>query len=59
MISPDDALTLAINLLRDCAESGRMPSGIVLEPQVAELHEEAAEELELLREQFNAGRLTR
>ena len=59
MISPDDALTLAINLLRDSAESGRMPSGIKLEPQVAELHDEAAEELELLRDQFNAGRLTR
>lgn len=55
MISPDDALTLAINLLRDSAETRRMPSGIELEAHVAELHEEAAEELELLRDQFRSA----
>lgn len=55
MISPDDALTLAINLLRDSVESGRMPSGIILERQVVELHEQAAAELESLRGQFRAA----
>lgn len=52
MISSDDALTLAINLLRDSAESGRMPSGVVLEPPVVALHEQAADELAALRDQF-------
>lgn len=41
-----DALRLAINALRDCAESNRMPSGVVLDSQAALLHAEAACELE-------------
>ncbi len=41
-----DALRLAINALKDCAESNRMPSGIVLDSRTASLHAEAADELE-------------
>ncbi len=52
MIRTDDALKLAINLLRDSVESGRMPSGITLDAQASEMHEQAADELETLREQF-------
>lgn len=59
MISPDDALTLAINLLRDSAECGRMPSGVVLDPPVAALHEQAADELDALRNQFRTAQLLR
>ena len=45
-MTPADALRLAINLLRDAAESHRMPSGIALDPAGAELHADAAETLE-------------
>lgn len=55
MISPDDALTLAINLLRDSAECGRMPSGVVLEPLAVALHAQAADELDALRDQFRTA----
>lgn len=55
MISPDDALTLAINLLRDSAECGRMPSGVALQTPEVELHEQAAEELESLHSQFRSA----
>ncbi|MDZ7914358.1 MAG: hypothetical protein U5O16_21370 [Rhodococcus sp. (in: high G+C Gram-positive bacteria)] len=41
-----DALRLAINVLRDSAESRKMPSGISLDPATADLHAEAAETLE-------------
>lgn len=40
-----DALRLAINVLRDCAESGRMPCGIELDANAMALHVEAAETL--------------
>lgn len=45
-ISIADAIRLAVNLLRDSAESRRMPSGVALEESVAELHAVAAETLE-------------
>lgn len=45
-MSPADALRLAINVLRDTAESGRMPSGLVLNEATAELHADAADTLE-------------
>lgn len=41
-----DALRLAINVLKDAAESRQMPSGIELDQATAELHAEAAETLE-------------
>lgn len=40
-----DALPLAINVLRDSAESHRMPSGIELDDAAAALHDAAAETL--------------
>lgn len=43
-----DALRLAINALRDCAESSRMPSGVVVDARTAALHAEAADELEVM-----------
>jgi hypothetical protein len=45
----DAALTTAINVLRDVAESRRMPSGVAIGAEVAALHENAATRLELLR----------
>ncbi|HHV7523744.1 TPA: hypothetical protein ACUNF5_005269 [Burkholderia orbicola] len=48
-----DALRLAINALRDVAETRKMPSGVGLDDATAELHASAAdvlnESLELLR----------
>lgn len=41
-----DALRLAINVLRDAAESGRLPSGIEIDEQQANLHADAADVLE-------------
>ncbi|KVC79505.1 hypothetical protein BGV71_12290 [Burkholderia ubonensis] len=41
-----DALHLAINALRDVAESRKMPSGVVLDGATAELHADAAVVLE-------------
>lgn len=46
MMTPADALLLAINLLRDSAESRKMPSGIELDEAAAELHADAADTLE-------------
>ncbi|MBC9968921.1 hypothetical protein [Ralstonia insidiosa] len=41
-----DALRLAINVLRDAAESRKMPSGVELGDAEADLHVDAAETLE-------------
>lgn len=41
-----DALRLAINILRDAAESRRMPSGVELDDAIAELHADAADVLD-------------
>ncbi|KVL70300.1 hypothetical protein [Burkholderia ubonensis] len=41
-----DALHLAINALRDVAESRKMPSGVELDGATAELHADAAAVLE-------------
>jgi hypothetical protein len=51
----DDALTLAINLLRDSAETGKMPSGEILPADAAALHGEAAEVLEASRDALRAS----
>ena len=45
-MTPADALRLAINVLRDAAESRQTPSGIELDEATAELHADAAETLE-------------
>lgn len=44
-LTPADALRLAINVLKDVAESQRMPSGIELDQATAALHADAAETL--------------
>lgn len=41
-----DALRAAVNVLRDSAESGRMPSGDTLPPAALAVHVEAADRLE-------------
>lgn len=41
-----DALRLAINLLRDAAESEKMPSGVPLDDAAISLHSDAAETLQ-------------
>jgi hypothetical protein len=55
MLSVADALRLAINVLRDVAESHKMPSGVEVDQVTANLHSDAADELETsltaLREQ--------
>lgn len=45
---PSDALRLAINALRDIAESRQMPSGMAIDMKTANLHADAADELEVL-----------
>ncbi|WP_196482984.1 hypothetical protein [Burkholderia cepacia] len=44
-LSVADALRLAINSLRDIAESRKMPSGVELDDATAELHAVAADVL--------------
>lgn len=46
MTDDEIALRAAINVLRDTLESRRMPSGLPLEPDAAELHERAVRHLE-------------
>lgn len=41
-----DSLRLAINVLRDAAESGKLPSGTELDNAAAALHSDAADTLE-------------
>ena len=45
-LTPADALRVAINVLKDAAESRKMPSGIALDQVATELHAAAAETLE-------------
>ena len=40
-----DALRLAINVLNDCAESRKLPSGLQIDQKEADLNAEAAEVL--------------
>ena len=49
-------LRAALNVLRDSVESGRMPSGLPLEPAAREMHERAIDHLEPLLRQVQAGR---
>ena len=44
-LTPADALRLAINALRDVAESRKMPSGEALDAATADLHADAADAL--------------
>jgi hypothetical protein len=47
MMTHDEiAFRAAINVLRDTIKSGRMPSGLALEPDAAALQEKAAQHLE-------------
>jgi hypothetical protein len=46
MTDDEIAPRAAINVSRDTIESRRMPSGLPLEPDAAELHERAARRLE-------------
>lgn len=46
------ALTAAINLLRDALESGKLPSGLPLDPASADLYRQAAAHLEYRRQQL-------
>jgi len=46
--TPELALLAAINVLRDSIETGRMPSGLALEPAAMEMHELAIAECERL-----------
>ncbi|MDB5395263.1 MAG: hypothetical protein JWM91_2769 [Rhodospirillales bacterium] len=48
MTDDEIAFRAAINILRDSIESRRMPSGLPLAPDAADLHERAAEHLESL-----------
>jgi len=45
-VTPADALRLAINVLRDTAESRQMPSGIAIDQATADLHADAADTLQ-------------
>lgn len=45
-MTPADALRLAVNALRDVAESRMMPSGVKLDQATADLHADAAETLD-------------
>lgn len=47
-----DALRLAINTLRDVAESRKLPSGIELDDATADLHASAADVLDESLEQL-------
>jgi len=46
MIDDEIGYRTAINVLRDTIESGRLPCGVPLAPEVAGLHEWAARHLE-------------
>jgi len=46
--NPELALLAAINVLRDSIETGRMPSGLALEPAALAMHEDAVAECERL-----------
>ena len=48
-----DALRLAINALRDSAESHRMPSGVELDEATTALHASAADVLKASLEQLS------
>lgn len=51
-IDLDTALHAAVNILRDAAESGCMPSGEQLPERANELHREAARHLDELRREI-------
>jgi hypothetical protein len=49
------AFRVAINLLRDSVESGRMPNGIALTPEALALHEHTAQHFEALLKRISAS----
>ena len=50
------AMRTALSVLRDSVESGRMPSGLPLEPAARDMHEQAIAHLEELLRQIQAFR---
>ena len=54
MTKDEAALRTALNVLRDSVESGRMPSGLPLEPDARDMHEQAIDHLEELLRQIQA-----
>ncbi len=50
MSPAEAALLTAIKVLRDSIESGRMPSGLKLEPDAGAMHEQGVRHLELVRQ---------
>jgi len=59
MSMDEAALRAALNVLRDSVESGRMPSGLPLEPAARDMHERAIDRLEPLLRHVQAGRALR
>lgn len=49
------ALRAAVNVLRDSAESGRMPSGLPLEGAALDMHQRAADQIETLVRSMSSG----
>ncbi len=49
------ALRAAVNVLRDSAESGQMPSGVALAHDIKALHERAADQLETLARSMSSS----
>jgi len=56
MSRDEAAIRTALNVLRDIVQSGRMPSGLPLEPAVRDMHERAIDHLEELLRQIQAFR---
>lgn len=54
-----DAISLAINVLRDVAESQKMPSGIPVDLTIANLHADASDTLEKFLSEFWENKLLR
>lgn len=55
MSMDEAALRAALNVLRDSVESGRMPSGLPLEPPARDMHERAIDRLEGLLRRLQAA----
>jgi hypothetical protein len=56
MSKDEAAIRTAFNVLRDSVQSGRMPSGLPLEPPARDMHERAIDHLEELLRQIQAFR---
>ena len=54
-LTPADALRVAINVLKDAAESRKMPSGIAIDAATSDIHADAAQVLQSLLEDLRAA----